>query len=88
MLVPFRSEKSINNLATNLRKALGFTEFQNIDFMTLMTKLKTRYDNIDYLRVADEEMNGIEAKWDSEKKSSIFLSQSSALQIEASHARL
>ena len=75
MLVPFRSEASINNLANNLRKALGFTELQKIDFMTLITKLKVRYDTIDYRRVPDEEMNGIEAQWDSDKKL-IYISES------------
>jgi hypothetical protein len=50
------------------RRALGFRDDQSIDGMTLITKLKARYPEFNYLRVPDGHLPGREAQWDSDKK--------------------
>lgn len=72
MIVPFLSGAEIDAKALAHRRALGFKDSQIIDGMTLITKLKNRYNNFDYVRVSDEALGNAEAQWDSAKKQIIL----------------
>ena len=65
---PFISAEDIDKKALAHRRALGFRDDQPIDGMTLITKLKARYPEFNYLRVPDEALPDGEAQWDSAKK--------------------
>jgi len=61
--------EAVDRRALAHRREFGFSDDQKIDFMTLITKLKSRYSEFDYLRVPDSEWTiDAEAQWDSEKK--------------------
>ena len=61
-MTPFVSGAEIDKKALAHRRALGFSDDQIIDGMTLITKLKAKYSNFNYLRVADDALNSAEAQ--------------------------
>ncbi|NEW92141.1 ImmA/IrrE family metallo-endopeptidase [Rhodopseudomonas sp. BR0M22] len=67
-MTKFISSVDIDKIALAHRRALGFRDDQAIDGMTLITKLKRRYPNLNYLRVPDAEMTSQEAQWDDQRK--------------------
>jgi Zn-dependent peptidase ImmA (M78 family) len=69
MMTPeFIPGADIDKKALAHRRALGFSDDQIIDGMTLITKLKERYPNFNYIRVANGALNSAEAQWDDVKK--------------------
>ncbi|MEO6381358.1 MAG: hypothetical protein ABIO35_04980 [Nitrobacter sp.] len=68
MTPKFIPGSDIDQRALAHRRALGFSDDQIIDGMTLITKLKEKYSNFDYIRVADGALNSAEAQWDDVKK--------------------
>lgn len=66
--VPYLDQSRIERRALSHRRELGFSDEQAVDAMTLITKLKNRYPEFDYLRVDDRDLGVIEAQWDSTRK--------------------
>ncbi len=64
---PFIPAADIERKALAHRRALGFRDDQPVDGMTLITKLKNRYREFNYLRFPDGFLPGREAQWDSSK---------------------
>jgi hypothetical protein len=64
----FLTDQQIDARALAHRRELGFRDDQAVDFMTLMVKLKARYPEFAYERVADGALGEAEAQWDSQGK--------------------
>lgn len=64
----FLTDQQIDARALAHRRELGFRDEQAVDFMTLMTKLRTRYPEFAYQRVPDGALGEAEARWDSQAK--------------------
>jgi IrrE N-terminal-like domain len=69
MSLAFKTGNMVDRLALAHRRELGFLDNQIIDFMTIITKIKTRYPKFNYLPVPDVDWkNDTEAQWDSDRK--------------------
>jgi len=74
METPLLSNADVERKALAHRRALGFSDDQFIDMMTLITKLKVRYQSsgFDYRRVSNGSIGDAEAQWDSDAKTIII----------------
>ena len=64
----FLTDEQIDARALAHRRGLGFRDDRAIDFAKLMARLKARYPNFTYERVADDSLGEAEAQWDSQAK--------------------
>jgi Zn-dependent peptidase ImmA (M78 family) len=80
------TERSIAALADAARRSFQFSEQNRPDMMTLIVKMKEKYSEFDYLRVADEEMEGNEAQYDSSRKL-LRLAESTFVAMQRNEAR-
>ncbi|MGB6081938.1 MAG: ImmA/IrrE family metallo-endopeptidase [Xanthobacteraceae bacterium] len=67
-MVRFIPLDGIDKIALAHRRALGFRDDQMVDGMTLITKLKNRYPEFNYLRVPNGSLKDADAQWDDRKK--------------------
>lgn len=74
MKTSFLTNTDAERKALAHRRALGFSDDQSIDMMTLITKLKRRYasSGFNYRRVPDGSLGEAEAQWDSDTKTIII----------------